>query len=140
MQLDWGILVGDYLDRNELELLRNGIGCFPGASKAVILTGMGPDLTYKNQFLVKASYTDISSQLDQNGIWGMDHITKIANKNVFLIYALSKDNCAFLQKDGWKIYIFSEHAPAIVYNAYKFDPFNIGIEKLEVLNPNAFYK
>lgn len=136
----WGIVVKDFLDRRELEALRQGIGRFDKSKKAVILTGYGPMLGYDNPDLVKTGYREISPRLDPKGISEDDLIVRIPHKDVFLVNGLSKSSVELLQKEGYTLYYLSASAPSHAMHSWGYDPQKIGLKRLEILNENAFYR
>lgn len=136
----WGMLVGDYMRRTEIAQLRNGICGFDGSEKAVILTGMGPQLAYKNPALRKVEYGDISPHLDPGGIREPQDIYAVFPRKVFLVNSLSKENARRLIGEGYDLFTFTELAPSISMNLYGYDPYRQGIRPLEIFSGNAFYK
>jgi len=137
---DWGVIIRDYISRNELELLRNGIGQFDRSDKAIILTGMGAILTYKNNALLPADYNEISPDLLKGYIGEIDKFDRIVGRKVYLVYSLPKDIITKLREQGYSIYMFSFSAPSVAINKYKYNPYQMGIERLDVFNKKAFYK
>lgn len=136
----WGIVAKDFLDRKELEALRQGIARFDKSDKAVILTGYGPMLGYGNPGLVKAGYREISPGLDEKGISEEDLIVRIPHHQVFLVNGLSKENVDVLRKEGYVVYYLSESAPSHALHSWGYDPRKIGLERLDILNEQAFYR
>jgi len=138
-RLSHGCLVKDYLERKEIESLKNALGSFQYSAKAVILTGMGPILTFQNPHLKECS-DEIVPLLLNDGSWNEREIHRIKGSEVYLFYSLSKENVELLKAQGFKIFVFSAYAPSIAMINYGYAPEEVGIEKLEVLNQNAFYK
>lgn len=135
----WGIVIKDYIERKELELLRVGIGCFDESTRAVILTGMGPILTYRNNRLARADYAEISPRLLAEGIWEQGNIHRVSGRDVYLVYAVSKENVSLLHEEGFDIYIFSRFAPSVAITKYHYNPYDLGIKKLSIMDENSFY-
>lgn len=135
-----GVVLQDHLARHEMEVLRNSLGQFDLSDKAVILTGLGAILTYQNHVLVPADYREVSLQMDENGISESANIHRLRGRDVFFVYALSQENVVLLKQQGFDIYIFSEAAPSIAIHKYRYDPYQIGIERLDILNEEAFYR
>jgi len=139
-QPDWGLVVKDYMNRNELELLRGGVGDFNLSDKAVILTGMGAILTFDNDSLQPASSDEIfGEQIDYHILESAD-IYKIKGRQVYLLYALPLEGVKLLQTRGYDLYLFSHFAPSVVMNVYKYNPYEVGIGMLEIFGDDAFYK
>lgn len=136
----WGYVIKDYTDRSEIELLRSNIGNFNLSNKAIILTGMGVQLTYENRSLANVNYRDISPKLKEKGILEISNVCKITGRDVYLVYGLSRGNVDLMRKEGYEIFTFSELAPSIAINEFGYNPYNIGIKKLDVMNSRAFYK
>lgn len=136
----WGVVVRDYLGRTAIAQLREGIGQFDLSDRAVVLTGMGPALTYENDSLVRSNYNDISPRLLEEGITDISNIHRLSERDVYLLYGISRENVALLQEDGYTVYMFSEYAPSVAINGYGYYPHRIGVIMLNVLNRKAFYK
>jgi hypothetical protein len=140
LEPSWGIIVKDVIDRKELRLLRSGVGQLQFSNRAVILTGMGAGVTYKNHALVRSAYEEVSPELQMEGIDEPTNIYRIAGQRSYLIYGLSRENVALLGEEGYEIYAFSEFAPGVAINYHDYDPFAMGIRKLNVFNEQSFYK
>ncbi len=136
----WGVVVKDFLNRKELEALRQGVARFHKSDKAVILTGYGPMLGYGNPGLVRAGYREISPRLDEKGISEEDLIVRIPHRQVFLVNGLSKANVDLLRKEGYVVYYLSDSAPSHALHSWGYDPREIGLERLDILNAHAFYR
>ena len=136
----WGIVVRDFIYRREWELLRSRISKFERLNKTVVLTGMGQQFTYKNDALVPVDYMDISQALDPKGIRGSSDIYKLAGRNIYFVYSLSKQNVTLLQKKGYDLCVFAGPGAAFTLTEFGYNPYNLGIERVEVLNNRAFYK
>lgn len=136
----WGIVVRDFLDRRELEVLRQGIVRFDKSDKAVILTGFGPMLGHGNPGLERAAYREISPILDEKGISEEDLIVRIPHRDVFLVNGMSKSNVDVLLNEGYRVYYLSESAPSHAMHSWGYDPREAGLKRLDILNENAFYR
>ncbi|MFC1834161.1 hypothetical protein ACFL2Q_05430 [Thermodesulfobacteriota bacterium] len=137
---DWGILVRDFFERKELNALRDGLPLFRGSDKAVILHGYGPMLGFENAALVKVDANKISSRLDSHGISETAFIHQLPGREVYFISGISRENVDILRDDGYEIYCFSDSAPSHAIRKYGYDPYRIGIKRLDVLTGEAFYK
>jgi hypothetical protein len=135
-----GIVLKDYQERKELEALRRGVTRFAEADRAVIIHGYGPVLGYKNPDLVRAQYTEISPGLDSSGISEWSQIHRLPGRQVFLVSGMSKANVELLMRDGYRLFCFSESAPSHLMRSWGYDPYELGIARLEILNDKAFYK
>ncbi|MEO0099847.1 MAG: hypothetical protein ABIL04_02515 [candidate division WOR-3 bacterium] len=134
----WGTVIEDYLMRKELEYLREGIAKINLPNKVVILTGLGPQLTYKNNWLVEAKKEDLTEDLEPNGISGP--IFRIKNREIFLVHSVSLENAIRLQKGGYGLYMFSFYAPGVAIHKYHYDPYQLGIKELKITGRDAFYR
>lgn len=140
VKLDWGIVVKDYCDRHELESLRQGIGQFHLSEKAVIITGMGPILTYQNSWVTLAGKEQISPGLEEIAIGEESEVYRISGQDVYLVYSMPLSAVKLLQSEGYDIYIFSMFAPSIAINKYGYDPQEVGISTLSIFNEKTFYE
>jgi hypothetical protein len=140
VKLDWGIVAQDYYNREELESLRRGIGQFHLSQKAVIITGMGPTLTYQNPWLSLAGKEQISPGLKEIAIGEESEVYRISGQDVYLVYSMPLSAVELLQSEGYDIYIFSMFAPSIAINEYGYDPQEVGISTLSIFNEETFYK
>ncbi|MGA3086886.1 MAG: hypothetical protein ABSE95_19210 [Thermodesulfobacteriota bacterium] len=138
--LSWGILVKDYQNRKSLNDLRRAMTHYAWPDKTFILTGAGPIVTYNNPGLEPSSLKTIIPGSPLGHVWESVNVQKIKDKDVYFVYALSEDLAKALQKKGYTLYIFSEGAPGIVMNVYKYDPYRIGIQKLDVFCDKPFYR
>ncbi len=135
-----GIVLKDYVDRKELEALRKGVSSFRSAEKAVILHGYGPVLGHLNDQLALADNREISSNLVRAGISEPNFIHKLPGRTVYFVSGMSADNVRILQREGYSVFCFSDSAPSHCMHTYGYDPYTIGITKLDILKRNAFYK
>lgn len=136
----WGGVVSDYINRNEMELLRAGIGKFEESDKAVIMTGEGPKLTYKNDILVRADCKEMLPNLLEEDTCEISDVHRIIGREVYLVYCLPRDYVSMLREQGYRIYMFPETAPSTAIHKYGYDPYQIGVKTLEIFNKEAFYK
>ncbi|MFZ5868293.1 MAG: hypothetical protein ACOYXY_20585 [Thermodesulfobacteriota bacterium] len=135
-----GIVLKDYQERKELEALRRGVARFAETDRAVIIHGYGPVLGYKNPELVPAQYAEISPELDVSGISEWSQIHRLPGRQVFLVSGISRANAELLMRDGYWLFCFSESAPSHLMRSWGYDPYELGIARLEILNDKAFYK
>lgn len=133
-------MVKDYCDRHELESLRQGIGQFHLSEKAVIITGMGPILTYQNSWVTLAGKEQISPGLEEIAIGEESEVYRISGQDVYLVYSMPLSAVKLLQSEGYDIYIFSMFAPSIAINKYGYDPQEVGISTLSIFNEKTFYE
>lgn len=136
----WGIIVKDYLDRKELEALRYGVTGFGVSGRAVIVHGYGPMLGFENPGLESIGYRELSPRLNGNAIADPDSVHRIRSGNVYLVSGLSRENVLELQHDGYRLFCFTESAPSLALHSYGYDPFQLGMERLETTGPNAFFR
>ncbi|MBM4328962.1 MAG: hypothetical protein FJ118_17585 [Deltaproteobacteria bacterium] len=136
----WGIVLKDYQGRKELEALRRGVSRFADADRAVIIHGYGPVLGYRNPELVRARYDEISTELDRSGISEWSQIHRLPGRQVFLVSGMSKANAELLMRDRYRLFCFSESAPGHLMRSWGYDPYALGIDRLEILSEKAFYK
>ena len=134
----WGIIAKDYEVRKELNDLRQAIVSYDWPAKAIIMTGVGPTLTYNNKGLEPASIKSILPGLDLAGM-GEPEMHKLTGKEVYFVFALPENFAQELKNKGFKLYIFSESAPSTVMNVYKYDPYSIGMQKLDIFCDKPFY-
>ena len=85
-------------------------------------------------------YTEISPALSQKGIEEPHNVTRLIGHNVYLVYGMSKDNVNVVRQAGYDLYVFSEYAPSIMINDFDYDPYQLGIKRLEIKSDKAFYK
>jgi hypothetical protein len=123
-----------------MEELRKGVASLTSPRKALVVAGMGPALTYRNAGLILVKYTEISPNLDGAGLTSPLNIYRVANTNIFLIYALSRDNVTLLQREGYSVYMLSDSAPSVTAGRYGYDGFKIGMQRLVSSGDRAFYK
>jgi len=135
---NWGIVINDYIKRIELEQLRNGLDRFSGAEPAVILTGMERNLTYRNPNVVRMDGSVVSPKVGEDGFIGGWY--RVKNRDVFLIHSLPEELAAALIEEGYNLWIFSEYAPGHTFQHHGYDPYALGIKRLDILNEHAFYK
>ena len=135
-----GIVLKDYQERRELEALRSWVNRFSEADRAVIIHGYGPVLGYMNPELVRAQHTEISSELDLSGISEWSQIHRLPGRQVFLVSGMSRANAELLMRSGYRLFCFSESAPSHLRRSWGYDPYELGIARLEILNDKAFYK
>lgn len=137
---DWGIVVKDFQDRRELEALRSGLDQIDQSRKAVVVHGYGPVLGFENRKLVQADYREISPRLSEKGISEHGFVHRLKGGPVFFVSGLSQENVKLLQKDGYRVYYFSESAPSHSIHTYQYDPGSLGLTRLDIFNDNAFYR
>ena len=133
----WGYVVQDYLVRRELGRLREGLNRFDRSDKAVVMTGMGPALTFRNPVLSPVPSATISPELagESNALWH-----RIDDRDVYLTHSVSIKGCAVLRRLGYDLYMFSEAAPSAIQIVYHYDPYKAGIRPVEIMTPHAFYR
>jgi len=137
---EWGIVIKDLLDRKDLEALRSGVTRFSDSERAVIVHGYGPMLGFDNPGLARADYWAISAELDPAGISDADAVNRLPGREIYLVSGLSRDNVTLLQREGYTLYCFSESAPSLAMHGFGYDPFQVGMRRLEVSGEKAFYK
>ncbi len=138
LQPAWGIVVTDYQQRLEMERLRGQVCGVNKAARAVFLTGLGHVLTFQNPALVKITADQIDPRLDVAGVDEATNVYRCVEREVYLVYSLSKENVGRLHEDGYSVYIFDKYAPSLVINQYGYDPYAAGIQRLDIENANAF--
>jgi hypothetical protein len=134
----WGVLVEDYHKRKDMQALRDRVRRFNLSDRAVILTGMGPELTLRNESLVPADYRDISPRLSDKGVWGASDICKLDGSDVYLVYMLSRDNVMTVIKEGYDVYAFDPGVTRQTIDVCHYDIDELGIERLDSRDPAAF--
>ncbi|RKY23735.1 MAG: hypothetical protein DRP79_08750, partial [Planctomycetota bacterium] len=77
----WGSLIDDYLSRKEILQLRASLKEYDFPAKAVILTGMGPMLTYCNEALIQES-SQIEPVLKNDGSWNREEVYRLRGRQV----------------------------------------------------------
>ncbi len=128
----WGQVVGDGLVRRNMERIRTRIGEFRPPGKAVIITAMGPILTFQNDAIVTADPEDISSSLSAAATPALRQMHRVRGSDVFLVYALRKEDVLALRREGWRVYMFDTDAPSSALRIYGYDPRQLGVELLPV--------
>jgi hypothetical protein len=139
-KLTWGVLVRDLTDRLEINNIRGKIYLLQSPLKTVVLTGMGPSLTYQNKFLEAAPVKQLFPFLQVKGIDESDNCHRIKNSSTYFLYSLSKENAVSLINHGYRLMVFSEYAPSILINKYRYSPVEIGIESIPIFGDHAFWK
>jgi hypothetical protein len=139
IQPSWGPIVQEYSARQDMQRLRQGIArCVP-ASKAVVLTGLGAELTFRNDALVQASPTAITPRLDSAGIGELGNISRLKGHDVFFVYSLSGRNIRLLRSSGMPVYYFSEYLPSTEITQFGYNPYQGGLIRLDISGPTACY-
>ncbi len=139
VQPSWGPVVQEYIARQDMQRLRHGIGqCVP-APRAVVLTGLGAVLTFRNDALVRVSPTAISPLLDSAGIGEAANTSRLKRRSVFFVYALSGRNIRLLRTSGIPVYFFSEYLPSTEITEYGYNPYQGGLIRLDISGPTACY-
>jgi len=143
-----GIVLKDYQQRREWELLRNGIPKIPALGMAVVLVGTDYPLFYRNPHI---DYVDLNDypMLREAFLYRENdasvhrvgaRIFKLKNRDIFFVTSLPRHICEDLQRRGIKLFIFSLMAPSYAIHLHGYDPDDLGIERLEVLCKSAFYR
>lgn len=140
VKLQAGILLSDYFDRKELEVLRSGIVTIELPGPAVVLHGYGPMLGFENPGLERIDARTISPDLDVRGIADPQAIHRVSGGATYLVSGMSAANVNTLRREGYRVYYFSESAPSHSMHTWGYDPQEIGLTRLEVLGHNAFYR
>ena len=135
-----GVVMKDYRDRRELEALREGVASFRAADKAVVLHGYGPVLGYENDRLKLVRLNTISPNLSEDEISDRSFIYRLQDRAVFFVSGMSEKNVKTLQREGYAMFCFSDSAPSLCLHTYGYDPYAIGIRKLNILHNNSFYR
>ncbi len=138
LQPAWGIVVADYQERQDMERLRGQVCSVNPAARAVFLTGLGQVLTFQNPALAKVTANQIDPRLDPAGVDEPTNIYRCVDREVYLVYVLSKENVQRLRADGFSVYIFNKYAPSLVINQYKYDPYAVGAQRLDIDDTHAF--
>jgi hypothetical protein len=138
-----GILVEDYQMRTEIVELRAGISTLRGLGRAVVLTGMGGELTMGNDLLAPVSSDELapnlSPTLTQAEYRASATTYRLRDTDVFLVHTLERSDADRLRSLGYRLYMFSEFAPSMAASLGS-DPYSLGVEILPILDSNAFYK
>lgn len=143
-----GILVKDLLDRREFEALRAGLESLPAPGKAVVLAGIDLPLTYRNphvECVPLDRFPDVRDAFRYTAEDPLLHriqgtICKLKGRDVFLVTSLPKRICQDLQWRGYTLYIFSALAPRYALTMHGYNPDELGIEKLDISGPSAFFR
>lgn len=143
-----GVLLRDYLRRREFQALRDGLIRLPCAEPAVVLTGASHALSYDNPHVTSvpvAAYPALREGLryaagDPPQHRVTDRIEKLAGREVFFAVSLPRHVCEELRRRGYRLYLFSAYAPAYAFRLHRYDPYALGLERIVVDGPDAFYK
>jgi hypothetical protein len=122
-----------------MQRLRQGIAhCVP-ASKAVVLTGLGAELTFRNDSLVHVSPRAITPRLDSAGIGEAGNISRLKGRDDFFVYSLSGRNIRLLRSSGMPVYYFSDYLPSTEIMQFGYNPYQGGLNRLDISGPTACY-
>lgn len=143
-----GIVLGDYMQRHEWEMLREGLSAIPAPGRAVVLAGTDYPLFYANPAVEYASLDDYPvlrhalhyRQEDPTVHRLSDRIWKLKDREVFFVTSLPRHIGEDLQRKGFKLFIFSLMAPSYAIHIHGYDPDDLGIEELAILTEGAFYR
>jgi len=136
----WGLLVEDFVERREFQELRSGIGELRGLGKAVVLTGVEDQLTWRNPALETARAAEICACLEAADHQPLSPVFRVVNSDVFMTFSLSSSNVERLRRANYRIYMFSEYAPRWTMDMFGYNPYDQHIDVLPILSPDAFYK
>jgi hypothetical protein len=67
-------------------------------------------------------------------------ICKLASGDLFFVTSLPKRICERLMDRGYELYIFSVKAPSYAFDLHGYNPYELGIHKLEVQGESAFFR
>ncbi|MFO7632131.1 MAG: hypothetical protein R6W76_06320 [Caldilinea sp.] len=138
-KLEWGVLVRDLGDRLDLEGLRNEIYRLGSPTNTVILTGMGPILTYENRYLERVPWKEELPFLRQDGVMG-PFCYRVDGSSAYLLGAISQDNARTLADNGFRLRFFVESVPTVLINLYHYDPSDVGMDPITTTGKRAFWK
>jgi tetrahydromethanopterin S-methyltransferase subunit G len=129
LKLTKGIVLQDFYNRKSIDSIRNNITNLVAAEKAVLMMGaVMPNFVFNNKNLVRVD--EIPANLNNKGVEGNNNIYKTVGRDIYLVYALDKNNVESLQREGWEIFMYPIEVPTFCMNTYKYDPYKIGIKKL----------
>ncbi|MBW7996491.1 MAG: hypothetical protein FVQ81_07995 [Candidatus Glassbacteria bacterium] len=134
--LTYGVLADDWRQRVELNRLRDSLPSLPVTEPALVLTGMGPQLSFGNPHLAHAGKTAMFPLSDES----VPRFFRLPDREVYVAGHLAPGEAEILRHDGFSLYYFSTRAPSAAMRLHGYHPAELGMARIATDRDHAFWK